>query len=110
MITLPASRSPYWAMNCLKSSSQTAGTSTPARSTASSTLTHFRVAAQAGRDLRGGVLVAAGQQEVLTACREVRREPAADIAGADDGNRGIRNSHLGHTFRDVVSYVQLEHS
>jgi hypothetical protein len=38
----------------------------------------------------GDELLAAGQEEVLTACREVRREPAADVADADDGNRAIR--------------------
>jgi len=52
------------------------------------------VAAEAGRDLAGGLLVAAGQEEVLTAGREVRREPAADVAGADDGHRAVRDSHL----------------
>ena len=56
---------------------------------------HFGVAVEVGRDLRRGVLVAPGQQEVLTAGREVRREPAADVAGADDGNGAVRNSHLG---------------
>jgi hypothetical protein len=33
------------------------------------------VAVQVGRDLAGGLLVAAGQQEVLAAGREARREP-----------------------------------
>ena len=56
------------------------------------------VAVQAGRDLAGGLLVAAGQQEVLPAGREVRRQRAADGAGADDGNRALRNSHCGPPF------------
>src|SRR4029077_2811023 len=41
---------------------------------------------------------AARQEEVLTAGCEVRREPAADVAGADDGNRAFRNGHLGSPF------------
>ena len=54
----------------------------------------FGVAVQVGRDLPGGLLVAAGQQEVLTAGREVRRQRAADGAGSDDGNRAVRDTHL----------------
>ena len=42
-------------------------------------------AAEVGGGLLRGLLVAAGQQEVLTAGREVRRERAADGAGPDDG-------------------------
>jgi len=59
---------------------------------------HFGVAVQVGRDLPGGFGVPAGQEEVLTAGREVRSEPAADVAGADDGNRAIRDGHLGSPF------------
>ena len=66
---------------------------------------HFGVAVEAGRELPGGLLVAAGQQEVLTAGREVRRERAADGAGADDGNRAIRNSHRGLPFGVVVAVM-----
>ena len=51
-----------------------------------------------GRDLPGGLLVTAGQEEVLTAGCEVRREPAADVAGADDGHRAVRNGHLAPPF------------
>jgi hypothetical protein len=47
-------------------------------------------------ELSGGLQVTAGQEKVLTAGREVRRERAADVAGADDGDRAIRNSHLVH--------------
>src|SRR5262249_11519485 len=64
---------------------------------------HLGVAVQAGGDFLGGVLVAAGEQEVLAAGGEVRRERAADVPGADDGHRAVRNSHLWSTFRDVVS-------
>jgi hypothetical protein len=64
---------------------------------------HLRVAVEVGRELSGGLLVAACQEEVLTAGREVRREPAADVAGADDGHRGIRNSHSGSPFPHVSS-------
>jgi hypothetical protein len=52
------------------------------------------VAVETVRNLSGGVLVAAGQEEVLTAGREVRRERAADGAGADDANRATRDGHL----------------
>jgi hypothetical protein len=38
------------------------------------------VAAEVSRDLPGGFLVAAGQKEILTAGREVRRQRAADVA------------------------------
>ena len=80
--------------------------------TEGSTVSHVRVksavAAEVGRDLPGGLLVAAGQQEVLTAGREVRRENAADVAGADYGHRAIRNSHLGFTFRDVISALEVD--
>jgi hypothetical protein len=62
----------------------------------------FRVAVEVGRELPVGLLVAAGQEEVLTAGGEVRREPASDVAGADDGNRAIRNSHVD-AFRDLVA-------
>jgi hypothetical protein len=56
----------------------------------------FRVAAEAGGEFPGGLLVPAGQEEVLTAVRELRREPAADIAGADDGNRAVRERRPDH--------------
>ena len=52
------------------------------------------MAIEVGRELPGGLLIAPGQEEVLAAGREVRREPAADVAGADDGNGGVRNSHF----------------
>jgi hypothetical protein len=50
----------------------------------------FGVAAEGGGELAGGLLVAAGQEEVLTTGCEVRRELAADGADADDGNRAVR--------------------
>ena len=53
----------------------------------------FGVTAQVSRDLPGGLGVAAGQQEVLTASREFRRQRAADGAGADDRHRAVRISH-----------------
>jgi hypothetical protein len=59
---------------------------------------HLGVAVEVGRDLAGGLLVAAGDQEVQASGREVRREPAADVAGADDGNRAIRDGHCGPPF------------
>ena len=62
----------------------------------------FGVAVEVGRDLPGGFGVPAGQEEVLTAGREVRREPAADVAGADDRHRAIRDGHLGSPFTWVV--------
>jgi hypothetical protein len=68
------------------------------------------VAVEAGRDLPGGLLVAAGQEEVLTAGREVRREPAADVAGADDGNRAIGDGHLGSPSLMWFPRVELERS
>ena len=48
---------------------------------------------------------AAGQEEVLTACGEIRRERATDGAGADDGNRDVRESHLGQPF---VTWFRVE--
>jgi hypothetical protein len=60
--------------------------------------TRTGAAVQVGRDLGGGLQVAVGQEEVLTAGREVRRESAADVAGADDGNRGVSNGHRGSPF------------
>ena len=56
----------------------------------------------AARKIASGLGVPAGQEEVLTAGREVRREPAADVTGADDGNRAIRDGHLGSPFTWVV--------
>src|SRR5437773_1102585 len=50
---------------------------------------HFRVAAEPGGQLPGGLLVAAGQEAVLATGREVRPERAPYVAGADDGNRAV---------------------
>jgi hypothetical protein len=55
---------------------------------------HFRVAVEVSSELPCGLLVASGQEEVLTPCREVCREPAADVAGADDRDRAAGTSHL----------------
>src|SRR5208282_1026964 len=66
---------------------------------------YFRVTADVGRHLAGLVLVAAGQEEVLTAGGEIRRERATDGGGADDGNRGVGESHLGQPF---VTWFRVE--